>query len=934
MKKSFFLFIIIFFSIESFAQFHFFGRNKVHYEKFDWKIIETEHFNIYYYTPLDEIAEMGASIAENAYKKYSLELEHIVTRKIPLIFYNTHLHFQQTNTTPGFIPEGVGGFFEFLKGRVVIPYSGSLEQFEHVIKHELVHVFMTNKIYRILVDHRLPSDALPPLWFVEGFAEFLSTKWDSQAEMVLRDAVINNNFFGIDEIYKIYGTFLMYKMGQAFLEFVNAEYGHDVVLKMLDNFWMFTDFKKVIEFTIGESISEIDKKWYSYERKRIFPLIDMYDQISDKSKTLTTFGFSFSPAIYFGSKDTILFFAANMDGYSSIYQMKYNSEKKEFSDYKKVIQGEREADFEAFHLLNSSLAVSKDGVLAFVTKMGSTDAIHFYDIEKKEIINTFNDFNIVSISSPSFSKRDNKLVFNAVDKKGYSDIFLYDLDNNSLKRLTNDYYDDIDPIFSADESEIIFSSSRTAGENEKYYNLFSINLITYEISYITNLPYHTKTPLLSLDNSKLIFTSEIDGVNNYWYLNLNDGSYGDSVYRFSNFITGGYKGDFLNDSTLIFPGFEKFSFKLYQYENNFQSSHEKLIMNFDNLIGKWNAGHLSANSKRKNIEYEKEYSLDYAQSQITTDPVFGTQGGAVFSISDLLGDDNFYFLIYNTAEVQSDFVKSFNVAMTRIHLSERTNYGYGIFHFRGRRYDLRDVDEFYFERSFGGYFTLSYPLSTFSRFEANLAVINSDKQVITNVIERKALLISNSLSYVFDNSLWANSGPVDGSRFRFLLGYTSDVKYSNVNYYSLMLDMRHYIRLGLRSAVALRGSLFYNDGKEARRYFMGGSWDLRGWPRWSIRGEKMWLTSLEVRFPFIDQIKVQFPFLDMSFVGFRGAVFFDAGGAWDKIYKETLGSLGFGFRFNLFNVIVLRYDLGKKIEHDFTKFQKKLFYQFFFGWDF
>jgi hemolysin activation/secretion protein len=115
---------------------------------------------------------------------------------------------------------------------------------------------------------------------------------------------------------------------------------------------------------------------------------------------------------------------------------------------------------------------------------------------------------------------------------------------------------------------------------------------------------------------------------------------------------------------------------------------------------------------------------------------------------------------------------------------------------------------------------------------------------------------------------------------------------------------------------------------------MGGSWDLRGWPRWSIRGEKLWLTSHELRFPFVDQIALQFPFGGLSFFSIRGALFADAGAAWDKLYTETLGSVGGGLRINLGGFLVLRYDVGKRIENNFTQFQNGLFYQFFFGWDF
>ena len=115
---------------------------------------------------------------------------------------------------------------------------------------------------------------------------------------------------------------------------------------------------------------------------------------------------------------------------------------------------------------------------------------------------------------------------------------------------------------------------------------------------------------------------------------------------------------------------------------------------------------------------------------------------------------------------------------------------------------------------------------------------------------------------------------------------------------------------------------------------MGGSWDLRGWRRWTIRGEKLWLSSVELRFPLIDQLYIKFPIFGLGFVGFRGALFFDAGGAWDEEYRQTLGSIGGGLRLNLFGAIVLRYDIGKKIENNFSQLQNGLFYQFFFGWDF
>lgn len=907
------------------------------YEDFDWKVLRTKHFNIYYYGEMETIAEIGAFYAEEIYDELKVRLNHVVTRKIPLIFYNTSIHFQQTNITPGLIPDGVGGFFEFLKGRVVLPSNGSLKEFRHVIRHELVHVFMTNKIYRTLSDHRIPPDALPPLWFVEGLAEYLSTDIDAQAEMVMRDAVINNYFVGLKDIFSIYGSFLMYKEGQSFLEFVDEVYGKEKIPLMVENFWMYRSFNTLLEYILGKTIEEIDNEWLYWLRKKYYPLFNEKMPHNIGAKKLTESGFYFSP-VHLRIKDKdYIYTSANRDGYSSIYRIELDESLNEKNSPELILRGEKTDELESFHLFRSAIDISSEGLLAFVTKSGATDVIHFMSTATNQITNTFQQNYLVSISSPKFNSNGNKITFHAVDQKGFSDIYIYNIMTDSLDRLTNDYYDDKDPAFGIHDDTIIFSSDRTSGRIEKKYNLFSINTNSKSISYLTYLDANVSSPILSPKKNEIFFAADIDGVRNIWKMDyLNTGIKTDSIKRVSRFFTSSFDHRFIEQDKLIFTGFEKFSFHIYQYDLESLKPEETLTiaMDFNGAEGKWYYSSITASAEKEKLQYEKEYTLDYAAGLVSTDPVFGTQGGAILSLSDILGDDKYYLLLYNTANVQSDFLKSFNVALERLDLSKRVNFGYGVFHFSGRRYDIRDTDEYYYERIFGGFFRFNYPISKFQRIEALASLANSDKEVFAGLRERKALLLTNSISFVHDNSLWGSSGPLDGSRLLLLLGYTSDIKFSNVNYFSVIADMRHYFRIGLTTNIAARLGLFYNEGKEARRYFMGGSWDLRGWPRWSIRGEKMWLSSLELRFPLIDVLYVKFPFFGLGFMGIRGAAFFDAGSAWDTDYKTTYGSIGTGIRFNLFGVLVLRYDIGKKIENNFSSLQQGLFYQFFFGWDF
>jgi hypothetical protein len=932
------LVLLFAFWTEAPAQFFYFGRNKVQYTDFVWHVLKTEHFDIYYYPEMKDLAERGAFFAEESYKLLEVKFNHTLNHRVPLIFYSSHLHFQQTNVTAGFIPEGVGGFFEFLKGRVVIPSDGSTAQFKHVIRHELVHVFMQSKITRVLTDHRKPQDRFPPLWFTEGLAEYWSTDWDSQAEMVMRDGVLNDIVVGLSTMDRIYGSFLMYKEGQNALRHVGTRYGEEKILFLMENFWKENSFSDVFKVTIGKNYREFDEEWLYALKKEYYPLLAHSDAPSIVTRSLVKEGFNSKPVVFEMDSTRDVYFIGNRTGYTGIFRR--SLDKKDLEDSgTNVIEGEQSDEFEAFHPFRSRIDISKYGVLAFVTKSGETDALHLYDVVTNKIIRTFKFKSLVAIGSVSWAPDGKQLAFSSIDVSGNNDLYILNTETQDLRKLTNDYYDDRDPAWSPRGDKIAFCSDRTPFGSHGIYNLFLYDVESGAIDYLTYGDEDALGPSWSKDGSKLAFTSDADGAQNIWIMDVDRRFAGGmrSMTKVTHFTTAAFDPTWTNSGDLVFAVFEKFSFQIRMLKNmtaRFDTSTTVKLIDLYDKEKPWEAKSITGLSELKALKYQGDYSLDVAQSAISTDPVFGTSGGAFLALSDVLGNEQYYFLLYNTAQAQDELLSSFNLAISRISLSQRTSFAYGIYRFAGRRYDLTDKDEYFFERAYGGYFALSYPLSHFDRIETSISLTNSDKEVTGTIEDRKALLVSNSASFTHDNSLWGPSGPLDGSRFNVTLAFTSDIQYSNVNYYTVIADYRRYLRLSQRSAFASRFWVFLNDGKESRRFFMGGSWDLRGYPRWSIRGEKLWLTSQELRFPFIDQFAVQFPFGGISFWSIRGALFFDAGAAWDKQYVETLGSIGGGVRMNLGGLLVLRYDLGKRIENNFRQFQDGLFHQFFFGWDF
>ncbi len=922
------------------AQFYYFGQNKVQYTSFEWHVLHTRHFDVYYYPEMKDLAEQGAYFAEESFRILESKFNHTVLTKIPLIFYSSHLHFEQTNTAPGFIPEGVGGFFEFMKGRVVIPADGSLGHFRHVIRHELVHVFMTSKINHVLADHRVPSDRTPPLWFTEGLAEAWSTVPDDQAEMVMRDAVLNNYLVPVSDIEQIYGSFVMYKEGQNLLDFIASRYGEEKIVLLMENLWRSTSFSDVMKVTIGKNYQELDDEWIYALKKRYYPVLAKSDFAGRTTTTILAKGFNTKPVFFRRNGKGEVYFIGNYTGYTSIYRVGVpgDSVSAEEREPQLVVKGETSSDFETFHLFQSKLSINRDGILAFVTKSGENDVLHLYAVVGNALVRTLKFDSLVVLASPCWSPDGKRIVFSSIGKSGRMDLYVTDAVGGTLTQLTHDVYDDRDPAWSPDGASIVFSSDRNALGLEQTYLLYRYDVATGEISAITSGANNFYSPSFSPDGAYITCTSNIDGAQNIWALRTADIGTGElpalrKVTRFSN---AAFDPCWTDSTMLVFADFEHYSFRLQFIDSAAQRIEASDVQPAfpPAAAGAYTPRSVEGDTSVVSLPYTGEYSLDIAQSDVSTDPVFGTSGGAVVAVSDLLGNDQYYFLLYNNAESSSEFLESFNIAVSRVSLGNRMNYATGIFHFSGRRYDLSDPDEYYFERSYGGYLAASYPLTKFERVDAALSLSNSDKEVIVGFRPRRAVIGSMSVSFVHDNSLWGPTGPLDGSRFLASAAYTKDLQNGSVNYYTLIGDYRQYFRLGLRTALASRFEIMMNEGAEARRFILGGSWDLRGYPRWSMRGKRLWLTSVELRFPFVDDVGIRFPFGGIGLGAFRGALFCDAGNTWDNEYKETLGSIGAGLRWSLGGVLVLRYDVGKRIINNFSALDSGIFYQFFFGWDF
>ncbi len=953
-----------------------FGRNKIQYENFDWQVMKTEHFDIYYYPEMLELAEHGAFFAEEAYEELQHKFNFSLNHRVPIIFYSSNLHFKQTNVTPGFIPDGVGGFFEWLKGRVVIPANGNLHRFRRVVRHEMVHVFTYNKLTRVMRDHRQVIDRFLPLWFTEGLAEYWSGPPDHQHEMVMRDALFTNYMVPLQSMYRINGSFVMYKQGEALNRFFAEVYGEEKILELIEGAWKDRDFKVVMETTFKEEFDVIASRWQVWIKKQYYPELANVDMPSIIAGGLSTDGFNAKPNYHhFEDGTRKVYFVGNHNGLSNVFEVQVDENYTPISEPSVLIKGERSDQFEAFHLFESRISVSRQGDLAFVTKSGGRDVVHVYDLYDHNLKATYRFDDLIAVYSPSWSPDGKDLVFTAITGSGFSDLYIYRSDQDQLQQLTADKYDDRDPSWSPDGRQVAFSSDRSAYGQSGGYNIFTYDLDDGQVRYVTYGDRTDVSPTWSPEGDKVAFISAIrDDEGRYdaqdvWVADM---SYrmGDSdvvasnnttpireepnwrkVSRLTRLVSASFDPVWTDDDHIVFTSFEGLSFTIRHLSNVdslLQAPKQASLADLSGVGRSWSYEKLEVGVDAEVGKYKSSYQLDIAQGSVSQNPVLGTTGGAVMAFSDMIGDDYLYLTILNTGAGTRSFLRDLSFQAARFKLNRRANIGYGAYRYSGRRYDVTDPDApttfpLFYETVYGGFGLVSYPLSKFARLEITTSLNWTSKDISIRNVDREALLLSNSASLVRDNALYWMNGPIAGWRASLTAGYTSDILYANVSYFTLMADVRKYIRIHRDITFASWFMARVNEGREARLFVLGGSWDLRGFRWFDVRGQKMWFTSHELRFPLLKAPAVLFPVLaPFGIASIRGTLFFDAAHAWNDDYYElrreirageTIGAAGFGLRVNLFGAFVLRYDIGRRYRDGFRE-QDKVFRQFFFGWDF
>lgn len=928
MKKLYFL-LLSFFLLFSVLNPQEFGKNKIQYKNFDWKHIKTPHFTIYYYQGEEELVKFAAQVAEESYYKLKEDLSHNFRKRVPLIIYNSHNDFAQTNVTLSLIEESVGGFTELFKNRMVIPFEGSYDRFRHVINHELVHAFQFDILFGSKLGNVMQAEFMMsiPLWVMEGLAEFESLNWNSETESYMRDAVINNRLIPIQILNYTYG-YSSYKEGQSIYKFISETYGRKKIGELFHTLKQKKDFEKALKSTIGLSVEQLDSEWSKSLKKRYWPLYDKKDELDNIARRLTDHkklgnAYNVSPSI--SPDGTKIAYITDKDEYTEILIISAINGQV----LRKVASAAKSATFEGLHILRPGISWSNDGkMIAFSAKSRKDDVIYIMDIEQGHTHSVLKP-HCDGVYSPNFSPDGTKITFCGI-KDGLSDIYVIDIKTQNLRRLTKDVCDDRDPVFSPQGDFIVFSSDREYVSDTLWhygnYALFKINLDGKAIEQLTERESNLGNPVFSEDGEKIIFISDREGVNNLYLLEIDSLNIHRLTDVFGNVSSPTLSAD---DRKLVFSGYEEGGWDIFIMRDPFEYAksvpQEKVDFNTRYTV------------VTKNYELENEekaglnFSTDWAGGYLVFASGYGFRSLMEIALSDVLGNNRFYFIF----DLYSRNILDSNFQLIYWYLPKRWDLGFAVF--QEKNYFLvfpassEQSIEYIEETLRGGSFLTRLPIDKFHRFDigADIFTVQQYSEWLNNqgewIQERSVpyFMVVPKISWIRDTALWGYTGPVNGERWKFT--YAKSIpqlaKYS-FDYSLFYGDIRNYKRISQGFSFATRIFGFSSWGKDALYFALGGSENVRGYDYFSFYGKKAGFVNFELRYPFIDRLKIRFP-LPLDIQGIRGVTFCDIGGVTNELkhFKMAIKSdggiklddlkfgFGTGIRLNI-AIAILKFDLG------------------------
>lgn len=511
------------------AQFYYgmqmdFGKNRIQYQNFYWTYFDYERFRVYSYSGGSEIAKYVSVSVNNQLPILEKRLEYQVEDKINVIVYNNQNDFKQSNLgLNNDESSNIGGTTKIIGDKIFVCFNGNHADLDKQIRAALAELMVNQILYEGNAREMIRNSTMLnlPEWYIKGLIQYLSEGWNSYYDNILYDALKNDR---INKFNKLTGKQAS-NAGHAIWHYIVDMHGESYIPNLLYMTRVNRSPDYAFLFVLGISFDNLVFDFVDAQNRRLYMTKDSLrtspinnNSVLKKYKTTRHYyQLKISPdaknvtyATYELSQLKV--FVKNLDEKKPKRILKYGPKLERLEDYNYPLL--------SWHPNNK--------IIAMVYELKDQLVIHTYDIETKEK-NIRNLPGFEKVNAFSFSHDGKKIVLSAVKKgKGQSDVFVFTLNNSGVEQITNDIWDDNNPIFIKSSKHIVFESNRVNDtvrikDDAQFYYKFNKHMDVFMAAYpfkspvlvrITNTPDTDERMPQAYGNQYIAYLSEKNGIYN------------------------------------------------------------------------------------------------------------------------------------------------------------------------------------------------------------------------------------------------------------------------------------------------------------------------------------------------------------------------------------------------------------------------------------
>ncbi|WP_051718453.1 PD40 domain-containing protein [Hymenobacter sp. IS2118] len=444
-----------------------FGRVRIQHKAFRWQQLSTQNFNIMFYDGGEPSARRAAEYAEKELQRITALIGYYPYSKTTMLFYNSVGDLRQSNIGLTATQQQVNGGETPLArmSKVQIAFSGQETEFKRELSTQITQVLLNDMMYGGSLKEVLQSSYLLqlPNWFIGGASAYAAEGWSVDMDGFMRDMSKQYPTGNRTAPYFLRSSTLA---GQSIWNYVAERYGYTTIQNILNLTRITRDVEVGISSSLNVPFKVFMKDWLTYYRdlngQPVATLVEPEKKFRQSGRNRHADVFS-QPTLSPNGQQVA--YAQNEQGRYRVVVMNRDGSRRHI-----ISRGGHKTPDQQVETRLPVVAWRGNSQVAMAEMRRGEMALRLRDAKGLGLVTRIRE--AVRFSRPasvfdgydqvlsmSYAPDGKALVFSAV-RDGQNDIYLLRAGSRKPEQLTNDLFDDVQPVFLPGGQGLVFSSNR------------------------------------------------------------------------------------------------------------------------------------------------------------------------------------------------------------------------------------------------------------------------------------------------------------------------------------------------------------------------------------------------------------------------------------------------------------------------------------------